>query len=103
MSNKFDVECPHCHKTYKCEIGQRLCPHCNKSRETEPLDQKTTPHDQVILAVNWALQEAYKIAVHQAGITNWSEEKPERKHEIEVYQVSIAGLILDELRGQLKG
>ncbi len=66
-------------------------------------DPKATPHDQVIMAVNWALQEAYKIAVHQAGITDWSQEKPGRTHEIEIYQVRIAGLILDELRGQLKG
>ena len=40
MAKKFDVECPHCNKTYKCEIGQRLCPHCNKSRETEPTNHK---------------------------------------------------------------
>jgi hypothetical protein len=64
---------------------------------------EAVPHDQVKLAVEWALQEAYKIAVHQAGITNWSEEKPERKHEIEMYQVAIAGILLDELRAQLKG
>ncbi len=70
---------------------------------SDPRGESSLPHDQVILAINWALQEAYKIAVHQAGITDWSQEKPERKHEIEMFQVAIAGILLDELRAQLKG
>ncbi len=47
--------------------------------------------------VNWALQEAYKIAVHHAGITDWSQEKPERKHEVEMMQMEIAKMILSRL------
>ncbi len=47
--------------------------------------------------VNWALQEAYKIAVHHAGITDWSVEKPERKHEVEMMQMEIAKMLLSRL------
>lgn len=49
------------------------------------------------LEVNWALQEAYKIAVHQAGITSWAEEEPERKHEVEMMQMEIAKMLLSRL------
>jgi len=54
----------------------------------------STQHE---LEVNWALQEAYKIAVHQAGITSWSDEKPERKHEVEMMQMEIAKMLLSRM------
>ncbi len=70
---------------------------------SDPREDKAIPHDKVLLEVQWALQEAYKIAVHTAGITDWSQEKPGRKYEVETLQVRIAGLILDDLRAELKG
>ncbi len=58
----------------------------------------TNPNEKALLEVNWALQEAYKIAVHHAGITDWSqEEKPERKNEVELMQIKIALMILSRL------
>ncbi len=51
-------------------------------------------NEKALLEVNWALQEAYKIAVHHSGITDWSTEKPERKNEVEIMQIKIAELIL---------
>lgn len=57
----------------------------------------TNANEKAILEVNWALQEAYKIAVHHSGITDWSTEKPERKNEVEVMQIKIAKMILSRL------
>ena len=53
--------------------------------------------DKALLEVNWALQEAYKIAVHHSGITDWSQEEPERKIEVEKMQIEIAKMILSRL------
>jgi len=52
---------------------------------------------KALFDVNWALQEAYKIAVHHSGITDWSTEKPERKNEVEIMQIKIAEMILSRL------
>lgn len=57
----------------------------------------TNANEKALLEVNWALQEAYKIAVHHSGITNWSLEKPERKNEVEIMQIKIAIMILSRL------
>ena len=54
-------------------------------------------NERALLEVNWALQEAYKIAVHHSGITDWSQEEPERKVEVEKMQIEIAKMILDRL------
>ena len=54
-------------------------------------------NERALLEVNWALQEAYKIAVHHSGITDWSKEKPERTNEIEIMQIEIAKMILSRL------
>jgi len=53
--------------------------------------------DKAVTEVNWALQEAYKMAVHHSGITDWSKENPGRKYDIEVMQIAIAKMILDRL------
>ncbi len=52
---------------------------------------------QAEMEVNWALQQAYKVAVHVAGITDWSKEKPERKHEVEEMQMEIAKMLLSRM------
>ena len=70
---------------------------------SDPREVRVTPHDKVILQVQWAIQEAWKIAVNTAGITSWSEEKPGRKYEVEMLQMQIAKMILDDLRAELKG
>ncbi len=57
----------------------------------------TNANKKALLEVNWALSEAYKIAVHHSGITDWSTEKPERKNEVEVMQIKIAIMILSRL------
>ena len=61
------------------------------------MSNESIQHKTAIIKVQWALQEAYKIAVHNAGITDWSQEKPERKREIEIDQINIARMILNEL------
>ena len=60
-------------------------------------NEESVQHKTAIIKVQWALQEAYKIAVHNAGITDWSQEKPERKREVEIDQIKIAEMILNEL------
>ena len=57
----------------------------------------TDPITQTEIEVNWALQQAFKIAVHHAGITNWSEEEPERRHEVEMMQMEIAKMLLSRM------
>ena len=59
---------------------------------------KEDKHEQTLIKVSWALDKAYKIAVHQCGITDWSTEKPHRKNEVERMQIEIAKMILLELR-----
>ncbi len=56
-------------------------------------------HDLAIKKTQWALQEAYKIAVHNAGITDWSKEEKRtlRKRQIEIDQIKIARILLREL------
>jgi len=53
--------------------------------------------ERAVNEVNWALQEAYKIAVHHSGIIDWSKEKEERTNEIEKMQLDIAKMILSRL------
>ena len=59
-------------------------------------------HQIAIRKVQWALQEAYKISVHNLAITNWSEEQFYRKRQCEIDQLRIARLILRELNIELK-
>lgn len=54
-------------------------------------------NERALLEVNWCMLEAYKIAVHHAGIIDWSTEKPERKNEVEIMQIEIAKMILSRL------
>ena len=56
-----------------------------------------TDNETALLEVNWALQEAYKIAVHHFGIIDWSKEKEERANQIEIMQIKIAVMILSRL------
>ena len=53
--------------------------------------------DTAVTEVQWALQEAYKIAVHTAGITDWSQEVPGRQFQVEEMQMKIAKMILSRL------
>ena len=53
--------------------------------------------DKAVTEVQWALQEAYKIAVHHFGIIDWSKEKPERQFQVEKMQIEIAIMILSRL------
>jgi hypothetical protein len=62
--------------------------------------EKMKEPDKVILQVQWALQEAYKIAVHNAGISDWSVVPSQRKRQVELDQLKIARLILEEARNQ---
>jgi hypothetical protein len=55
------------------------------------------PHGLAIRKVQWAIQEAYKISVHNLAITDWSQVSPERKRQVEIDQLRIAKLILREL------
>ena len=55
-------------------------------------------HGRIILDIQWALQEAYKIAVHNLGISDWSKETLERRRQVEIDQLKIAKLILDRLK-----
>lgn len=59
-------------------------------------------HQIAIRKVQWALQEAYKISVHNLGITDWSKENLNRKRQCEIDQIRIARLILRELNIELK-
>ncbi len=29
LHDKYDVECPHCGKSFKARSGRNTCPHCN--------------------------------------------------------------------------
>jgi len=66
----------------------------------------TEHHDAAEMAVSWALGRAYKIAVHQCGITDWSEygpmEKSQMDKHVETLQVGIAGILLDEVNRQIE-
>ena len=57
--------------------------------------------DKAVLNVEWALQEAYKMAVHLRGITDWSlfsEEEQKRENRlVEEYQLKIAEMIITSL------
>lgn len=59
-------------------------------------------HQIAIRKVQWALQEAYKISVHNLGILDWSKENLNRKRQSEIDQIRIARLILRELNIELK-
>lgn len=60
--------------------------------------------EKSLLQVQWALQEAYKMAVKLRGIYDWSTLKPldreKATREVEEYQLKIAELILEEARSQ---
>ncbi len=59
----------------------------------------------IILEVQWALQEAYKMAVKLRGITDWTNDFHENddraiaQREVERYQIEIAKMILGRSRG----
>ena len=57
----------------------------------------TTSAEAAVLSVQWALQESYKIAVHNAGITDWSIVTNVRKREVEEDQLKIAVMLLGRL------
>jgi len=59
-------------------------------------------HELAIKKTQWALTEAYKIAVHNAGITDWSKESELRKRQIEIDQIKIARILLRELNIESK-
>jgi len=59
-------------------------------------------HKLAVTKVQWALQEAYKVAVHNAGIQDWSKEKHFRKRQVEIDQLKIARMILRELNIEFK-
>ncbi len=65
-------------------------------------DKISETHDLAIKKTQWALQEAYKIAVHNAGITDWSKESGLRKRQIEIDQIRIARILLRELNIESK-
>jgi len=66
-------------------------------------DQDESIHHKIaIRKVQWALQEAYKISVHNLGIIDWSKEQFYRKRQCEIDQLRIARLILRELNIELK-
>ncbi len=55
--------------------------------------------DKAVRNVQWALQEAYKMAVHMRGITDWSkmpnaETKVKEEKIVEEYQLKIAEMII---------
>jgi len=53
--------------------------------------------------VNYCLQQAYKIAVRVAGITDWSKcDKADQRH-VELLQVEIAKMLNDNTKQFLKG
>ncbi len=58
--------------------------------------------DNAVIQVQWALQEAYKMAVRLRGINHWGEDfktieaKEKATREVEDYQLRIAKLILQE-------
>lgn len=56
-------------------------------------------HANAVNNVEWALQEAYKMAVHMRGITDWSKvnDKVEENKLIEDYQLKIAEMIITSL------
>ena len=54
-------------------------------------------NDLALAKVEWALSEAYKIAVHLRGVTDWSTEKPETSRLVEKYQIQIAEMILGKI------
>lgn len=60
--------------------------------------------EKTLLQVQWALQEAYKMAVKLRGVNDWSAIKPlersKAEREVEEYQIKIANMILEEARNQ---
>ena len=60
---------------------------------------KMSPEDS-LKKVNWALSEAYKIAVRIRGINDWTNdfkleaERTKAQREVEFYQLKIAQMIL---------
>ena len=75
---------------------------------TSDLDQKNEQvlqdHINAVNSVQWAIQQAYPIAVHLRGITDWTNDfktQGEQEHAqrtVEDYQLRIAELILWSLR-----
>ena len=60
-------------------------------------------HEDSVKEVNWAMSEAYKMAVQLAGITDWSVDDPRgtRVAQVEIMQVEIAKMILNSLHKRL--
>lgn len=54
--------------------------------------------NKALAEVQWALDKAYKVAVHNRGITDWSREKPEMKNIITHEQIEIAKMILGRMK-----
>lgn len=65
-------------------------------------EEMSAKHKIAIRKVEWALQEAYKVAVHNAGISDWSKENAIRKRQVEIDQLKIARMILRELEIEFK-
>jgi hypothetical protein len=51
-------------------------------------------NQKAISETNWALDKAYKIAVHQLGIQDWSRETEQTKRHCETIQIEIAKMIM---------
>lgn len=58
----------------------------------------TNAHEQGKMFIQWALQEAYPMAVKVRGITDWSKASAEDAKLVEDYQIRIAELIMWGIR-----
>lgn len=64
-------------------------------------DEMESRHQTAIRKVQWALSQSYKIAVHNAGVTDWSKETELRKRQVEIDQLKITKMLLREVNLEL--
>lgn len=72
--------------------------------EFPPIDDSLARHLRATDEVQWAVNQAYAIAVHLRGIHDWTndfktiKEKEQAQRQVEDYQIRLAELILWGLR-----
>ena len=62
------------------------------------------PFEESLLLTQWALDQAWKIAVRISGITDWSKTNmvnPEREFQVETMRDNIASMILSTVHAIL--
>ena len=94
--NNCDCEINNCSA---CAIGDHQNSHCitYKTVDEDSVVSTSDIFDKSKMQVNYCLQEAYKIAVHLAGITDWSRCNSHDQEHVEDMQLAIAQMLNDNL------